>query len=201
MIDPDAGRHQSSGLFVFSILLSAVYLCAKNNRIELKPTMMIDKIKDIVWALILAVVAYLKPLQGEMSALFLLFFVNFLVGYFAGMIANNEEFNFKKAGRCILEALVFFALCTCIYAEGKLKGNEHGAMQCVSFVTYVIIYFYGVNIVKNLMKIFREGTIPYQIFAFLYYILRFKFVEQIPYLKEYLNKSNQKLQENEKGIQ
>lgn len=163
--------------------------------------MMIDKIKDIVWALILSVVAYLKPLQGEMSALFLLFFVNFLAGYFAGMIANNEEFNFKKAGRCILEALVFFALCTCIYAEGKLKGNEHGAMQCVSFVTYVIIYFYGVNIVKNLMKIFREGTIPYQIFAFLYYILRFKFVEQIPYLKEYLNKSNQKLQENEKGIQ
>jgi hypothetical protein len=161
---------------------------------------MIDKLKDVVWTLILAVLAYFKPLSGEMSALFLIFFVNFLAGYFAGMIANGEDFNFKKAGRCIVEALVFFALCTFIYAEGKLKGNEQGALQCASFVTYVVIYFYSVNVVKNLLKIFKEGTIPHQIFGFLYYILKFKFVEQIPYLKEYLNKKQLNTNTDEKGI-
>ena len=60
-------------------------------------------------------------------------------------------------------------------------------LQCVSFVTYVVLYFYALNILKNLKKIFKPGTTPWQIVSFLYYILRFKFIERIPGLAEYLN--------------
>ena len=103
----------------------------------------------------MAVLAYLKPIEGELWSLFLIFFVNFVFGYLSGMIAKGEDFNFKKAFRCIGEATVFFILCTAIYAIGKFKGQEAGALQCVSFITYTIIYFYSTNVLKNLMK--RKG--------------------------------------------
>ena len=156
---------------------------------------MVDTIKNALIGIALAVVAYLRPLRGEMSSLFLLFFANFLAAYISGMVANKEDFEIKKAARCVGEATVFFAFCTCIYAIGKFKNQETGALQCVSYVTYVVIYFYATNIIKNLRKMFKEGTTPWMIFSFLYYILRFKFIEKIPYLKSYLN-----IQDNEKGI-
>lgn len=156
---------------------------------------MYDIVKNTMISIFLAVIAYLRPLQGELSSLFLIFFANFIFGYLSGMIANKEDFEFKKAARCIGEATVFFVFCTCIYAIGKFKRQEEGALQCVSYVTYVVIYFYGLNIIKNCKKIFKEGSTPWMIFAFLYYVLRFEFIERIPYLKSYLNTKN-----NEEGI-
>ena len=135
----------------------------------------------------MAILAYLKPIEGELWSLFLVFFLNFFFGYLSGMIANREDFNIKKAFRCIGEASVFFVLCTAIYAIGKLKGQDGGALQCVSFITYTIIYFYGTNVLKNLKKIFKPHTAPWLVISFLYYVLRFKFIERIPFLSDYLN--------------
>ena len=67
-----------------------------------------------------------------------------------------------------------------------------GAIQCVSLVTYVIMYFYGLNVFRNLKKIFKKDTAPWHVVAFLYYVLRFKFIEKIPFLNDYLNMSDDK---------
>lgn len=144
-------------------------------------------IKEILASVLLALLAYLKPLETELWTLFLIFFVNFLFGYLSDMVANNAEWDNKKAMRCIGEAAVFFVLCTSIYAAGRLKGQMDGALQCVSFITYVIIYFYGINILRNCRNMFIEESAPWKVMAFLYYILRFKFVEKIPFLSDFLN--------------
>ena len=148
---------------------------------------MFEQVKNVVVGIAMAILAYLKPIEGELWSLFLVFFLNFFFGYLSGMIANREDFNFKKAFRCIGEASVFFVLCTAIYAIGKLKGQDGGALQCVSFITYTIIYFYGTNVLKNLKKIFKPHTAPWLVISFLYYVLRFKFIERIPFLSDYLN--------------
>lgn len=150
-------------------------------------TNMFEQIKQMVVGIIIAVLAYLKPIEGELWSLFLVFFLNFLFGYLSGMIANAEEWDFKKALRCVGEATVFFVLCTAIYAIGRLKGQMDGAVQCVSFVTYLVIYFYGLNILKNCKKIFKKDTAPWHVVSALYFVLRLKFVERIPFLSEYLN--------------
>ena len=93
----------------------------------------------------------------------------------------------KKALRCIAEATIFFVLCCAIYTIGNLKHQPEGALQCVSFVTYVVLWFYTLNILKNLKKMFKRDTTPWLIVSFLYYILRFKFIERIPGLTEYLS--------------
>ena len=144
-------------------------------------------LKQIIIGVLLAVLAFIKPIEAELWTLFLIFFLNFGFGYLSGMIANNEEWDNKKAMRCVGEAAVFFVLSVAIYVYGVLKHHEHGALQCVSTITYVLTYFYGLNILKNMKKIFREGTTPWMVVAFLYYILRFKFVEKIPFLSEFLN--------------
>jgi hypothetical protein len=148
---------------------------------------MFEQVKNVVVGIAMAILAYLKPIEGELWSLFLVFFLNFFFGYLSGMVANREDFNIKKAFRCIGEASVFFVLCTAIYAIGKLKGQDGGALQCVSFITYTIIYFYGTNVLKNLKKIFKPHTAPWLVISFLYYVLRFKFIERIPFLSDYLN--------------
>lgn len=148
---------------------------------------MANFLREILASVVLAVIAYLKPIEAELWTLFLIFFTNFLFGYLAGMIANNEEWDNKKAMRCVGEATVFFILCTTIYAIGRLKGQMQGALQCVSFITYVVIYFYGLNVLRNCKKIFRKDTAPWLCVSFLYYVLRFKFVEKIPFLQGFLN--------------
>lgn len=149
---------------------------------------MIEEIKNMIVGVLLAVLAYLHPIEGELWSLFLIFVLNFFFGYISGMIANGEDFEFKKALRCVGEATVFFVLCTAIYVIGRLKGQMGGATQCVSFVVYLVLYFYGLNILKNTKKMLKEGTAPWQVVSALYWCLRFKFVERIPLLKEYLNR-------------
>jgi hypothetical protein len=144
-------------------------------------------IKEIAVGIILAVLAFLKPVEAELWTLFLIFFLNFCFGYLSGMIANDEEWDNKKALRCVGEATIFFILSVAIYIYGVLKHQEQGALQCISFITYVVTYFYGLNILRNLKKIFKEGTTPWYVVSFLYYILRFKFIEKIPFLSEFLN--------------
>lgn len=145
-----------------------------------------ERIKDMIIGIFLAVVAYLKPIEGELAALFVVFFMNFLFGYISGMV-NGEDFSLKKAVVCIGHATVFFVLCAAVYIIGREKGQMDGAVQCVSFITYVVLYFYALNVLKNCKKIFVNNTPPWLVVSFLYYVLRFKFIEKIPYLSGYLN--------------
>lgn len=147
---------------------------------------MIERYKDVFVGIILAITAYLKPIEGELLSMFVVFLTNFVFGYVSGMV-KGEDFSLKKAVVCIGHATVFFVLCAAIYVIGREKGQMAGAAQCVSFITYVVIYFYGLNVLKNCKKIFKRGTTPWYVVAFLYYILRFKFIEKIPYLAEYLD--------------
>ena len=151
---------------------------------------MIEQIKNMAVGIVLAILAYLEPIEGELQSLFLVFFLNFLFGYLSGMV-KGEEFSLKKALVCVGHAAVFFILCAAVYVIGRLKGQMVGSVQCVSFITYLVIYFYSLNILRNCKKIFRDETAPWHVVNTLYFILRFKFIEKIPYLKEYLDTQKQ----------
>ena len=160
---------------------------------------MIEQIKNVAVSIILAILAYLEPIEGELQTLFLVFFLNFLFGYLSGMV-KGEDFSLKKALVCIGHACIFFILCAAVYIIGRLKGQMSGAVQCVSFITYLIIYFYGLNILRNCKKIFKEKTAPYFVVDTIYYILRFKFIEHIPYLKDYLDTQKEEAEKNHNTI-
>jgi hypothetical protein len=151
---------------------------------------MIEQIKNMAVGIVLAILAYLEPIDGELLSLFVVFFLNFLFGYLSGMV-KGEEFSLKKALVCVGHAAVFFILCAAVYIIGRLKGQMEGSVQCVSFITYLVIYFYALNILRNCKKIFKDETAPWHVVNTIYFILRFKFIEKIPYLNEYLDTQKQ----------
>ena len=78
------------------------------------------------------------------------------------------------------------------YFIGEHKGNPEGALQCVSFITYSVFYFYGVNILRNIKEILPNSSNGYKVVAFLHYVLSVEFIKNIPYLTNYLQKGNTK---------
>lgn len=145
-----------------------------------------DQIRNLLVGLITGLAAYLNPISGEMCSLFGVFFLNFMFGLLAALIANGESFDFKKAFRCIGEASIFFLLVCSVYVIGEKHGDSSGALQCVSFITYSVMYFYAVNIIRNVKNLLRKDSTAYKVALFLYWLLSVEFVKQIPHLQEYL---------------
>lgn len=142
-------------------------------------------LKNLLIGLITSVTAYLNPISGDVKSLIALFVVNFMFGLLAGLLINNESFSFKKAFRCVLEAMSFFVLVSAIYYIGEQKGNPEGSLQCVSFVTYSVFYFYGVNVLRNWKQLCRKESATYKCVSFLYYVVSVEFIKNIPFLDNY----------------
>ena len=151
-----------------------------------------DYFKNLLIGLITGIAAYLNPISGEIKSLIAVFALNFICGLLTALLINHESFSFKKAWRCIVEATIFFALVSCIYFIGEHKGNPEGALQCVSFITYSVFYFYGVNILRNIKEILPNSSNGYKVVAFLHYVLSVEFIKNIPYLTNYLQKGGAK---------
>ena len=145
-----------------------------------------DYLRNLIIGLITSITAYLSPIDGEMKSLLIIFSLNFLFGLLAGLLIDKEGFSFKKAWKCVIEATIIFVLICSIYFIGREKGNPEGALQCVSFVSYSVLYFYSVNILKNLKNLAPPQSICYRAVAFLYYVVSVEFVKKIPYLPQYL---------------
>jgi hypothetical protein len=149
---------------------------------------LIIDIRHLFAALLAVVAAYIAPIQDTVFVIFFLFIINGIVGMLAGFIANDEHFNFKKFFHCLIEALVYFALVSCISVVGTKMHNLSGAMQCISGVVYAIIYFYSVNIMKNLKQLFPGN----KAIKFIYYVISFEMIKRVPYLQQFIDDNESK---------
>lgn len=118
----------------------------------------------------------------------IIFAANFFTGLFAGVLVQHEGFIFRKAFKCISEAAVISGLMAMILFVGDNIDNHDGAMSAISLAVYALIYFYGVNILKNLNRIFPKN----RYIDFLYYVLSFEMIKKIPYLENYKQKQKDK---------
>ena len=151
-----------------------------------------DNIKTTVVAVTMQMLAYFKPLDDEIFILCMIFIVNFVSGLLNDLIVNNNSFSFKKAWRCVTEVTVFFTMCLVIFTFGEKKGWEDRSTQAVSFLTYVITWFYSQNILRNLKGMMTPGSAAHGVISFLYYVVSVEFVKKIPYLKQWMNETNKR---------
>lgn len=151
-----------------------------------------DSIKTLIVGLAVNLLAYFRPIGDEVFLLAMVFLINFMTGLVADIVINGNSFEFRKAWRCINEVTVFFGMALFIFMFGEKKGWPGGATQCVSFLTYVITWFYSQNVLRNLRILFRRGTVAYKVTDFLYYVLSVEFIKKIPFLQEWkeTNKDN-----------
>lgn len=135
---------------------------------------------------IASLIAYLSPIGNIVFCLTFVFILNFIVGLISSIILDEEDFKLRKFLICMLENMVYYVTVSSIFTIGEKMGNTDGALQCVSAITYSIIYFYTANIFRNLHKLFPNAK-PIE---FIYYIICFEFVKHIPYMENFLKNKN-----------
>ena len=82
---------------------------------------------------------------------------------------------------------MFYVIVLSIYLVGEKMGNEQGALQCISGVVYAVIYFYAVNILRNIHTVFPDNRWV----KFLFYVLSFEIIKKIPYLQQFQERKDE----------
>lgn len=132
-----------------------------------------------------AIMAFIAPLASDLYVMLILFACNALFGIIADIV-DDKKWDKQKIRVAFIEALLFFFFVFIIYSIGFLKNNMAGALQCVSFISYSLMYYYGTNICRNMMNILPDDSLGHKCFAFIYYILSVEFIKNIPLLAAYL---------------
>mgnify|MGYP003169192058 CR=1 FL=1 len=141
---------------------------------------------EALWRFIERLCEKVWQVHDILTACMIIFAANFFTGLFAGVLVQHEGFIFRKAFKCISEAAVISGLMAMILLVGDNIDNHDGAMSALA--VYALIYFYGVNILKNLNRIFPKN----RYIDFLYYVLSFEMIKKIPYLENYKQKQKDK---------
>lgn len=147
----------------------------------------IQSIKSLAVTMVSILLAYLAPISDMVFVIFFIFLINCIAGLIAGIGVDKERFNLKKFFRCIFETFVFYVLVVCVYVIGEHLGNQEGAIQCITGIVYAICYFYGVNVLRNLYKLFPVSR-PLKFF---YYVLSFEIIKKIPYMQQFQAKEKE----------
>lgn len=156
-----------------------------------------DQIKNWVVCALSALFGAIEPIHNILEACMLVFATNLIAGVIAGVLAQKERFEFKKAINCLLEAAIIMVLIAMILIVGDNTSNHGGAMSAISVVVYALYYFYGVNILKNLTRLFPSNAL----FKFLYYVVSLEMIDKIPFLaafKQRMNGEEAELQKQDK---
>lgn len=147
--------------------------------------------KTLATTILSATVAFFAPIADNVYAMIYFLMANFVVGTFCSIYTEGERFKWRKAGRCAMEALVFFWLIVSLYVVGRYNGNPDGAVTAISTVIYAGGWFYATRILRNIRKMTKGGT-PFSTFIdFLYTAMSMEFAKKIPGLDEYLHRHNE----------
>ena len=157
----------------------------------------IDVIKCSIVSIVSAILTFLDPIVNNLTAMLVLFTTNVIFGILADVV-NGGKWNKRKMADAGVAAFLFFALVCVIYTIGKLINNMNGSLHCVVFICYVLFWYYGTNIVRNMKHIVRQGSLAYFALDFIYDVLSLEMVKHIPFLQNYLARTtNQNTESNE----
>ena len=144
-----------------------------------------QEFKYVLCSLISGVFSLLFPIKDFMTAMLIVFFLNYVFGWVAGMV-HGEGWSFKKSMVFFYHCSIFFVLTASMYITGHYMHNEGETLGVVKALCGVAIWFYLTNIVRNWRLMLVEDTTMWKIAGFVYYVLTLKMVDKIPYLGEYI---------------
>lgn len=149
---------------------------------------MITGLKNLMVTFFSITLAYFAPMSDMVFVIFFIFALNCLAGMVSGIVTRHERFSIKKFFHCLLETFVFYVIVLSVFVIGEKMNNLDGALQCIAGIVYAICYFYGVNTLRNLRKLFPGS----RVLNFMYYVLSFEVVKKIPYMQQFKEREEQK---------
>lgn len=145
-------------------------------------------IKSALMVFMTLFTSFFSPIHDFLLVVFILFILNFLYGLISD-ICQGGEFSLKKAFQSIWYVVGFMLLLFLAFGIGKkMHIEDTSVINFTSWITWVVIYFYSINILRNWKTIQPKN----EVVSFLYWVLSVKFVEKIKHLSEYLKKKEEK---------
>ena len=142
----------------------------------------IEQIRIIAVSMITTVLGYISPTNGYVISLIIMFALNI----FAGMRADGvsvvrcKNFSVRKFKNSLVEFLLYLLIIETIFTVMHSCGDGDAALIAVKSVTYVFVYVYAQNALKNLIYAYPD-IIALRI---LYHAVRFEFKRALPsYIK------------------
>lgn len=140
-------------------------------------------IKGVGVSAILSVLAFLNPIQMDIFVICTMIVGNFMFGWLESVWVKKERFQLDKFTKAMSEGLIYIILVIGIYIVLKMKGIEDKALYCTSVVSYAVIYFLGLNILRNLKSLYPNS----RVLAFLYFVGSLEFSKNLPLIERFLN--------------
>lgn len=147
-----------------------------------------DGIRVLFVGALSSVCSFFAPITDYVFALAIVFLFDFFAGLISSILVDNEKFKFSKFRKCLIDIMVYLIIITSIYAVGKFTHKPDGAIQCASGVMFVIIYYYAVNIFRNLSLLMPNNNS----IKFIYYVLSFEIIREYPIFKRFNDRKDKK---------
>ena len=140
----------------------------------------IEWILGVLFSLITSIII---PIFNYEVAIMIFATLNIIMGAIA-----DAQWKFKKAFKAFIYLGGYLFLLILSSLAGLLmRVSEKNTLDFVSWITWVMIWFYAVNILKNWNLRQPEN----KVISFLYWVASFKIVEKIKFLKEFNEQANE----------
>lgn len=120
-------------------------------------TYIVDKGRELIAMLCVLSVSILSSLSTALLCLFAFSIVDVFAGWAANSRTNEEEFKFRKAFNSIYKLGFFFLLAILVHIATFFFGEIELSRVLVKYLTWIISYWYMVNITNNARKIFPSS--------------------------------------------
>ena len=100
-----------------------------------------------------------------------------------GALADTDKWRFKKAFKAFTYLIGYMCLLLLSFSTGVfMKQTPEAVASFTSWITWVMIYFYAANILRN-WNIRQPDN---RVIEFLYWVVTFKVIDKIDFLSEFL---------------
>lgn len=134
-----------------------------------------DRLIDFIKLTWLVIISVISPIRIAVWVLLVFFTVNFFVGYKNDVQINNRDFSLKKAFDGVKQLILYYALIFIVNMALGLYEEANLAEAATKFMTWIVSYWYLVNILRNAREIFPGN----ETLKFLYELLTVQVLEMI----------------------
>lgn len=122
------------------------------------------RVKEMTIGALALVISILSPISTALVLLITMSIVDVFLGFKANRKVLGEEFKFNKAFNAITKMGFFCMLTILIHLTFHLYGEIDIAAVVVKYLSWIIIYYYILNMLYNAGKIYPESkVIPFLI--------------------------------------
>ena len=134
-----------------------------------------DRLIDFIKLAWLVINSVISPIRIAVWVLLVFFTVNFFVGYKSDVQINKRDFSLKKAFDGVKQLILYYALIFIVNMALGLYEETNLAEAATKFMTWIVSYWYLVNILRNAREIFPGN----ETLKFLYDLLTVQVLEML----------------------